>query len=105
LVIRPDLLAWADSCDSVSAEEAGEAAEVAAFPVLNHMVVEKLARRFARYDERRAAFFLKQEISRLTLKRQEKGVPRKIAIQDSVVLEQAVWVRISRLGQQRGGAA
>jgi hypothetical protein len=102
---KDELLAQAGPPNPEAAIAPRQPAEVFAFPISRHTVVEKLARRLVRYDTKRAAFFLRQEASKLAIKRLESGIPEDTVASDSAALETAVWGRMRFLKQQGSDAA
>lgn len=111
-----DLFDWADAQRSEAASAtkpkrartliARPTARLYAFPITRHRsMIEKLARRYASYDDKRARFFLRREIDKMTERRVSKGIPRAIAEQGASELERAIWHRIVILDQHGGDAA
>jgi hypothetical protein len=88
----------------VRAEQAPTSAEIIVFPTTRHAMVKKLAQRFIRYDEKRAGFFLRQEIVKIVRKNLNRGIPDRLAGRDGATLEKAVWARMCVLWRQERGA-
>lgn len=77
------------------------AAEILAFPSWHHVNADKIARRLARYDDARAAFFLRKEAVKVVAQRLRMNVPDKVAEADGQAFRRAVWIHMCAL--RRGG--
>jgi hypothetical protein len=97
------LFDWSDERQA-QAEPTPTSAEIVVFPTTRNAMVEKLAQRFIRYDEKRAAFFLRQEVVKVVRKHLNRGVPDRLAARDGSALERAVWARMWTLWRQERGA-
>jgi hypothetical protein len=99
-----DLFDWSEQANHAEPAKPTEAT-ILPFRIHRHVGIERMAQRLARYDGKRAAFFLRSEAEKIVRIRVEKGYPEHIAEHLAFQYESAVIRRLEVLWGYTGDAA